>query len=206
MADIIPRYEFRTFAQTFGLVETKMRKIAPCEQIRESSEIYVVSASSIHSNTKIRDEKMDIKELIETRDGFERWNPRMKGAFPLSARTIREEVFPALGIDSPALIKSYYSLRSFIEDLVIPHASLRAVHVFKRRFAFTINRCIVEIADLLINGAAIQTVGVELEDTAAILAVKDELGLGEYENINYLRAIKRIVGLERYPDLDKLLN
>ena len=35
MENIIPRYEFRTFAQNFGLVEERMRKLAPCEKIRE---------------------------------------------------------------------------------------------------------------------------------------------------------------------------
>jgi hypothetical protein len=81
----------------------------------------------------------------------------------------------------------------------MPHPQLTAVQVFKRRFAFTINGCITEIAQLLINGAAIQTVAVELEDVAAILKAIDILGLTEYENINYLLAIKRIIGLEPLP-------
>ena len=61
------------------------------------------------------------------------------------------------------------------------------------------NGCITEIAHLLINGAAIQTVAVEHTDIAAILKAKEMLGLGEYENVNYLRAIKRIIGLEPLP-------
>ena len=43
---IIPRYEFRAFAQNFGLVETQMRALSKCEMIRESSEIYIVSATN----------------------------------------------------------------------------------------------------------------------------------------------------------------
>ena len=34
MNEIKPRFEFRTFAQTFGNVETKMRKLSKLEQIR----------------------------------------------------------------------------------------------------------------------------------------------------------------------------
>jgi hypothetical protein len=49
---------------------------------------------------------------------------------------------------------------------------------FKRRFAFTNNGCISEIAHLLINGAAIQTVAVELEDVDALLGAMEMLGLG----------------------------
>ena len=44
---IIPRYEFRAFAQNFGIVETKMRQLSKCEMIRESSEIYIVSATNL---------------------------------------------------------------------------------------------------------------------------------------------------------------
>ena len=84
----------------------------------------------------------------------------------------------------------------YLNELIIPHPELSAVSVFKRRFAFTINGCITEIAQLLINGAAIQTVAVELENIDAILEAKALLGLTDYENVNYLLAIKRVIGME----------
>jgi len=200
VSQIIPRYEFRTFAQNFGMVETKMRRLSRCEQIRESSEIYIVSAANNENNTKIRDGKMDIKVLVETKQGLERWNPRMKGEFPMKTEIIRNEVFPAFGVPEPEFKRAEYTLDQYLDEIIIPHPQLAAVRVFKRRFAFTINGCITEIAHLLINGAAIQTVAVELEDVAAILKAIDMLGLTEYENINYLLGIKRIIGLEPLPD------
>jgi len=199
VSQIIPRYEFRTFAQNFGMVETRMRKNSKCEQIRESSEIYIVSAANNENNTKIRDRKMDIKVLVETKQGLERWNPRMKGEFPMKTEMIKNEVFPAFGVEAPEFKREEYTLDQYLSELIMPHPQLTAVQVFKRRFAFTINGCITEIAQLLINGAAIQTVAVELEDVAAILKAIDILGLTEYENINYLLAIKRIIGLEPLP-------
>ncbi|MBW1696907.1 MAG: hypothetical protein JRH18_07910 [Deltaproteobacteria bacterium] len=42
-----------------------MRTLSKCEMIRESSEIDIVSATNNKYNTKIRDRKMDIKELVE---------------------------------------------------------------------------------------------------------------------------------------------
>ncbi|MBW1891735.1 MAG: hypothetical protein JRI93_14705, partial [Deltaproteobacteria bacterium] len=87
----------------------------------------------------------------------------------------------------------------YLSEIIIPHPQLAAVSVFKRRFAFTINGCITEYAQLLINGAAIQTVAVELEDVDAILGAKELLGLNEYENINYLLGIKRVIGMEPLP-------
>jgi hypothetical protein len=201
VSEIIPRYEFRTFAQNFGMVETKMRRLSTCEMIRESAEIYIVSATNNENNTKVRDGKMDIKELVETKQGLERWNPRMKGEFPLKTETIQNDVFPAFQVTDPDFSRDQYTLDQYLKELILPHPQLSAVHVFKQRFAFTVNGCITEIANLLINGAGIATIAVELEDIDAILTAKEMLGLTEYENVNYLVAIKRIVGMETWPHL-----
>lgn len=200
MNKIIPRYEFRTFAQNFGRVETRMRGFSKCEMIRESSEIYIVSAANNENNTKIRDRKMDIKELVEQKKGLERWNPRMKGEFPMKLEVIQNEVFPAFSVEEPEFKRAEYTLKQYLDEIIMPHPQLLAVQVFKRRFAFNINGCITEIAHLLINGAAIQTVAVELEDVDPILKALEMLGLSEYENVNYLLAIKRIVSLAPLPD------
>ena len=199
MAQIIPRYEFRTFAQNFGMVETKMRKLSQCSLIRESQEVYIVSSANNENNTKIRDTKMDIKELVEKKQGLERWNPRMKDEFPMPTDVIRNDVFPAFAVEAPEFRREIYTIDQYLGEVITPHPELTAVSVFKRRFAFTINGCITEIAQLLINGAAIQTVAVELEDIDAILEAKEMLGLTEYENVNYLLAIKRIIGMEPLP-------
>ena len=114
MNQIIPRYEFRTFAQNFGMVETRMRKFSRCEQIRESSEIYIVSAANNENNTKIRDRKMDIKVLVETKQGLERWNPRMKGEFPMKTEMIKNEVFPAFGVQEPKFERDEYTLDQYL--------------------------------------------------------------------------------------------
>ena len=200
MSKIIPRYEFRTFAQNFGMVETRMRQLSKCEMIRESAEIYIVSATNNENNTKIRDDKMDIKELVEKKQGLERWNPRMKGEFPMKRGVIQDEVFPAFGVEVPEFKRDSYTLGQYLDEIIMPHAQLLAVRVFKRRFAFTINGCITEMAHLLVNGAAIQTVAVELEDMDAILEAKKMLGLTDYENVNYLLAIKRITSLAPLPE------
>jgi hypothetical protein len=199
MNTVIPRYEFRTFAQNFGLVEDKIRSFSRCEKYRESREIYVLSAVNNENNTKIRDDKMDIKVIVKEEQGLEQWEPSMKGEFPMSVETIHDEVFPAFGVPIPQFERSTYTLDQFQYELIRPHKDLSAAQVFKRRFGFTVNSCVTEIADLLINGAAIRTVAVESEDIEAVLYAKEMLGLKEYKNINYLLAIKRIIGMEPVP-------
>ena len=199
MSKIIFRYEFRTFAQNFGMVETKMRKLSSCLMIRESQKVYIVSAANNENNTKIRDLKMDIKALVEVKQGLERWNPRIKGEFPMQTDVVRDEIFPAFAVREPEFKRDAYSLDQYLGELIDPHPELSAVNVFKRRFTFTINGCITEIAQLLINDAAIQTVAVELEDVNSVLEAKKMLGLTDYENVNYLLAIKRVIGMEPLP-------
>jgi len=200
MTEIKPRFEFRTFAQNFGKVVTAMRTQASVEGIRESSEIYIMSTGNNENNTKIRDAKMDIKVFVQNREGLEQWNPRMKGVFPMTAVAIRDEVFPAFGVPMPTLERDKYTLDQYLQEVIAPHPDLAAVNVFKQRFAFTINGCIAEHARLLINGAAIETVSIESVDVPAILEAIRRVHLNGYENVNYLMAIKRIIGMEKMPD------
>mgnify|MGYP007047113614 CR=1 FL=1 len=136
MAEIKPRFEFRTWAKNFGLVEQKMRALSPCAGIRESGEIYIVSAANNENNTKVRDRLMDIKVYVQEKDGLEQWNPRMKGEFPMSAAALQADVFPAFGVEMPTLKRAEYTLDQYLDEVIRPHSQLAAVRVFKRRFAF----------------------------------------------------------------------
>jgi hypothetical protein len=199
MPEIKPRFEFRAFAQNFGIVEEKMRQLAPCEKIRESSEIYIMSAENNDNNTKVRDDLMDIKVFVKNEQGLEQWNPRMKGNFPMKREMIEKEVFPAFGVSLPEFNRDEYTLDQFLSEIVYHHSELAAVNVFKRRYAFTINDCIAEVGDVYINGALIKTANIESVDVDAILKAKKMLALEPYENVNYLIAIKRVIGMEPLP-------
>ncbi len=200
MSEIKPRFEFRTFASDFGIVQEKMRKLSPVENIRESSEIYIMSAGNNENNTKVRDNLMDIKVFVKREKGLEQWNPRMKGAFPMESSEITEKVLPAFGVSTPDLARGTYSLDQFLKEVVHSHNDLAAVKVFKRRFAFTINNCIAEIGDVYINGAHLQTANIESVNIEDILKAMKMTSLDEYENVNYLMAIKRVIGMEKLPD------
>lgn len=199
MSEIKPRFEFRAFATSFGIVEEKMRSLSRVEQIRESAEIYIMSKGNNENNTKIRDSLMDIKVFVAAKDGLEQWNPRMKGRFPMKRELISQEVFPAFDVTEPDLQKQEYSLEAFLNEVILPHPDLAAVNVFKRRFAFTINNCIAELGDVYVNGAHIQTANLESVNIEDIHTAKKMVALDEYENVNYLMAIKRIIGMEPLP-------
>lgn len=194
-----PRFEFRTFGQCFCSAHKRMARLSvPVpEKVweRTSDETYIISRTNDVNNTKIRDGKMDIKTYVQTVDGLEQWNPLMKGEFPIPGKVLREEVFPAFKIDNvPALNKDTYTYDEFIA-MIEAHPDLAAVRVSKQRFGYMVNDTICEFGNVLINGAKVVTVNSESTETGDIKKTIADLGLEGVENINYLQAIKRVIGM-----------
>ena len=195
---IQPRFEFRTFGQHF---ENEMKRMARLslpvpEQIweRNSDEVYILSCSNDEYNSKIRDGRMDIKQLIRAIKGLEQWSPLLKAAFPVTDDILSDEIFPALHVTTPRFDKTEYSYFDFIE-LVKKHQDLQAVRVHKQRFGYLVNNCICETAVVKINGARVYSLSVESTDTGDIVKTLQETGLSVFENINYLQALKRVIGM-----------
>jgi hypothetical protein len=199
MSDVVPRFEFRAFAQTFGLAAEKVRRYAACRDIDESFERYLIVAGAENHNVKIRGGRLEIKRLIERRDSLERWEPVAETNAPVARGFLRETLFPALGVAAVDWSRAEYSIDDLLAEVVGPRREFWTATVFKRRFRFTVDDCPTEIDDLLINGAAIRSLAVEAEQPGRLLAVMGKLGLSEYENVNYPRAIRRVMGLEAWP-------
>jgi len=200
MDETAARYEFRAFANDFGIAEESMRRYARMVRYRESLEVYIVSAANDENNTKVRNALMDIKVLVNHERGLEQWNPRMKGEFPLSRELIQDEVLPAFGVSMPELQRSAYTFEQFLDEIIVPHPDLAAVNVYKQRTGFEIDGCMAELANVTINGALIRTLCIESTDPDLVLETRARLHLDDYENVNYLLAIKRVIGMAPLPD------
>ena len=143
-----PRFEFRSFGRCFCPQEQRMARLSvPVpEKVweRHSTETYIVSRTNDVNNTKIRDGKMDIKTFVQAVDGLEQWNPLMKGEFPISAKVLNEEVFPAFKVaNMPKLTKETYTLEEFL-NMINEHPDLQAVTVEKIRYGYMVNDTICE--------------------------------------------------------------
>ncbi len=193
-----PRFEFRSFGQNFDQAHFRMSRLSvPVpEKVweRHSDEIYILSRTNDINNTKIREGKMDIKTYVQTVNGLEQWNPLMKGEFPIQADVLLNEVFPAFMVDMPELSKASYTYEEFIE-MVRNHPDLAAVKVHKQRFGYMVNNTICEYGIVLINGASVVTINSESTEVEDILKTIQDIGLKGVENINYLQAIKRVIGM-----------
>ena len=84
MATIVPRWEWRSFGDTFGSAEA-MLSAQEADRVQEADELYLLSPES-DASVKVRDELMDVKQLIDVDDnGLEQWRPVMKAELPLGA-------------------------------------------------------------------------------------------------------------------------
>ena len=194
--NVKPRFEFRTFQTSFDAeVLDKIRNDHKCEAFRQSEEVYIMSSGNNINNTKLRDNKMDVKCFVKEVEGFEQWNPYAKFTFPLAAERIEKELFPAFGVDCPAFERSEYTQDQFLAEIIDAHPQLTGARILKRRFATTVNNCIAEYAEVFFNGAPFVSISIESTELNDLNAAKDTLGLARYENINYLVAIKRVVGM-----------
>jgi len=196
MIHIIPRWEFRIFAEKFDDVETKIRELSELDNNKQSSEVYLISSATNDYNVKVRDSHLDIKKLNEEKSGFEQWHPIHNSSFPIESDVINNELFPALKSIAPQMDRTEYTFQQFIDELIIRHPDLYIVQVSKVRYTFYINDCKTEIADVVINNAEIRTASIESEDIDKLMETKKMIGMENYENVNYVKAIKRTIGME----------
>jgi len=136
---------------------------------------------------------MDIKTYVQTVDGLEQWNPLMKGEFPIKKEVLLKDVFPAFKVKMPELAKDIYTVEEFLA-IVDAHPDLQGVRVHKQRFGYMVNNTLCEVGNVLINGAKIVTINSESTELDDIKKTIVDCKLEGVENINYLQAIKRVIG------------
>ena len=83
--------------------------------------------------------------------------------------------------------------------MVEANPNLAAVRVHKQRVGYMVNNTICEVSNVLINGAKVVTINSESTEIDDIKKTLADVGLEGVENINYLQAIKRVIGMSRKP-------
>ncbi len=196
-AKIVPRAEFRVFGQ--GILadvinRTMWKAHAKLFKIRTSKETYFLSAFTNEANVKVRDGLLDIKtKVAQTEDGYEIFQPRGKFQFPVPKKdvaTILDNMLVKV-----ELTKETYTIEDFMA-IVEAHPSLAAVVIEKTRYGFSVDDIICEYGEILFNGAKLETVCCESEDYAGMKKAIEALEINKYENINYLKAAKRVIGMK----------
>lgn len=189
------RYEFRAWARNFAVIEDRIRRLASCEDIRESTETYLVAPKMSARNVKIRDGALDTKALIDTRDGLEQWQPELNCQLPLSAQDIARHVFVPLFEEPADFEHPSYNEEQIIEDVLRPHPNIATAAIFKRRFSFSIRDCMVEWVQAMINDASLESIAIESLDPEKVAELRRTLGLAGFRNVSYPRLVQHVIGM-----------
>ena len=201
-ADIDARYEFRTFGQDFASAAYRMARLSePVPEDfweRHSQEIYLISETDDRQNIKLRDAVLDIKVLTRTSGVLEQWKPVVKVGFPISSEKLETEVLPHFSHELSQPVGVSLAESEFL-DIVRKNPELHIAYVQKERHGYKVNGNICEVASVLVNGARLTTVSVESTDVDAVMKTIADIGLNDFENINYVQAIQRVIGLSERP-------
>ena len=201
MTTIVPRWEWRTFGSDFGTAEDVFAALEPTA-VQESDEVYLRTGSG--PIVKIRDGLMDVKVLqAVSPEGLEQWVPVMKEGFPLSAEDVAK-VFVMLEIAIPPLHRDSYTLDQFLTEVLESHPEVSAVPIHKRRVRYTLDGCMAEVTDLLVDGVPMRTIAIESEDPNKVIAAVNSAGMQDLVNHNFVRAMTAILGDQaaRYAVID----
>lgn len=200
MNNSIARFEFRVFGQCFDGAERRLRAMKPCDSIQESREIYLVGDDIERQNIKVRDERLELKQLVEHHSDLERWRPSGQWSFPIPIRVIQQLLASTNGSTDAAYLPPALSKPQLLEIATAPPWHLVRANVFKRRFRFDLTGCRAEVDQLLINGASIRSLAIESEDPDRVQELRSRLRLSDQENLGYPRALARILGLRPLGD------
>jgi exopolyphosphatase / guanosine-5'-triphosphate,3'-diphosphate pyrophosphatase len=192
--EIVPRWEWRTFGEGFGVAEELLTQREPA-RTQESDETYLLSEES-DASVKVRDGLMDVKRLEAVDgEGLEQWRPVLKGSFPLAAADV-VTVLDALGVAGRKPERDTYTLEQLVADLVQPAPELAGVAVHKRRTHYEFGGCMAELSEVSAGGRSARTIAVESEDPRLISAALRELQLADRPNVCLARGLKSLIGFE----------
>ena len=182
-----PRYEYRVWApdltEPAGLLAMHCTPLG----VRVSEETYVVHPRT-DLNIKIRAETLDVKQLVGTQQGFQLWTPILKEIFPLSGSAAAE----AMGYMAESPSSAGGTVPLDVDDFLDAADKAGAVvaTVAKQRHGYGLEECILEFAEVTIDGFSVHTVAVESEDLDNTVAMAGRLGIDELPNQSYPQEIR----------------
>ncbi len=185
-----PRWEWRTFGDRFPDVEALVAAAAP--HLRASRETYIVCDGSDVS-VKIRDDRIDVKVLQRAERGLELWSPVL-APFPAGAGVIRR-LFAEWCLLSPALGRDEYTQAEFLSEVIAVTPECHIIDVENQRRSAALFGCTVEAATLQAGDRRLATVAVEATNPHHVLDAVRALTLSDCENVNYVKALKRIAAV-----------
>jgi exopolyphosphatase/guanosine-5'-triphosphate,3'-diphosphate pyrophosphatase len=202
VAQITPRWEWRTFGDAFGSADERFDALE-ASPVHVSEEIYYLAPGG--DIVKLRDGLLDIKTLqaVHPEGALEQWIPVLKAEFPLSTDAIAAAC-ASLRRPPPDPPAAAASVEELTAVLASADSGVLAVPVTKRRYRYTVGGCMAERSEVDVAGHTRRTIAIEDPDPEKVLAAVRELGLASYLNTNYVAGLPGVLtdAAPRYAVID----
>jgi len=183
------RWEWRTFGTVFGPAEVQIRVGAT--NTSEFEETYFVDGAAGLS-VKTRSNLLCVKALRQTDAfGLEHWVSLLKMPFPIDAATVRG-VFARWGVANTQPASSVRTPDAFVDLVATEAPRVTEWVVRKHRSVGELHHCLVEIADISVEGWPLRTIAVSSETPDPVIALVRRLDLARFENMSYVSLLKCI--------------
>lgn len=188
------RWQFRMFGPDFSGTDALLREHTDGMCCRD--EIHLVSPRhDVH--VTIRDGVLDIQILQRIESGLEQWTSALREPFPIDASVAAATLglWHIREVDAGDAVYSEQALLALIAQTM---PTVAAVPVSEVCRTGQLDGCLLEHADVLVDGRRLQTLVVQGDGPEHVLAVLSRFGFGpgenvRAENVNYVRAIQRIL-------------
>jgi hypothetical protein len=185
------RFEYRIWGAAFAGLP------AP-DEVAESAEVYLVPEQT-GVNVKFRSGALEIKQLLGTQDGLQRWLPALRCRLPLPAGVIAQDLCAALGVVAPPLTRQHYALDQLLAEVVPALVAIRVVPLSKRRRSFEKAGARAERTRVSVGEITLESVAVEAERFDLAARATNQLGLRHAPNLDYVAALRLILAGGRPP-------
>ena len=188
-----PPFEYRVFLPSLPLSLSGVDFDKPNDRAEVVRHLYVLSPDPNCYNVKIRDQRLDIKALVDQEQGLERWQVLPELRFPITRRDLIHDVLQRLDVETPALLHRTYSVSRLIRQVVVPSEELEFREVKKRKVAFTRDGCDLEVVEVdVANYWRCVSVAAKSQNARSVLDLLDRLQIYEHPNQSYPAFIKSV--------------
>jgi hypothetical protein len=191
------RYEYRVWDDTLEAMRDRLERLASTSPAEVGPQTYLISAKTDKCNLKIRDGRINMKELLGTEDRLELWKPVLDGKFPLDRSIIAERIFPGLELRTPQLPRPQYAIDEFLTEVIQSEREIAIVTMVKKRTRYQLDQSLAEFTSVAIGKIECDTVAVESINPEPVLRLIRQLQIDRLPNTNYVRQLKQILGIIR---------
>ena len=193
------RYEFRTFGQNLDKLISPCYELPEASEAKLSKEIYFLTRDNSKYNIKIRNHTLDVKKLLSIQCRYELWTPHCTKELPIDKLWANKHLADFLNFISFNIAKDSLASEKEVVQELSAYKEVFIIYVDKVRKRIVDDEVFIEWSEVFFNGARLESICIESYNLDSLKKIDDKLNLGSFENLNYVRAIKKIIGIDRCP-------